>query len=74
MAYFDSEKLENLTQLIEDSEQPLKSSEVVEEIDMSKPTAIRYLKHLNKQGKIKKKGTGTSLEWYTGEYKERGER
>lgn len=68
MPYFDSDKLENLKQLITDSDQPLKTTEVVDKIDMSKPTAIRYLKQLEKREEIKKKGTGTSLEWYTGSY------
>lgn len=74
MAYFDSDKLDELEHIVDEAENPLTTKEVVEQSSTSRPTALRYLKHLQKQGRIKKKGTGTTLEWYTGDYIEKGDR
>ena len=60
------EPREEVQSIVNSSLRKLSTSEVAARSNYSKPTVLKYLKKLNRQGKIRRQKRSNTYYWYTG--------
>lgn len=63
----DDDPADTIHRIVDDALRPLSTPEVAEKSGYSKPTALKYLKHLHANGDIEREERGNTYYWYTGD-------